>query len=167
MARKSGTPPNQLGNHAIGYGRPPVHTRFKPGQSGNPVGRPKGATDLRAALVKALNEKVVVTEGGRRRKITKVEAAAKQLANKAASGDSRVLRLLREMSKASGNVAASPDPLATTESPALPPQKPAIDFSKMTTKQLVTIHEAMLLLRGTQGAPRPLMPPGDPGEEPS
>ncbi|MGG5823856.1 DUF5681 domain-containing protein [Falsiroseomonas sp. HW251] len=118
MARKRASPTSELGNHAVGYCRPPVHTRFKPGQSGNPVGRPKGATDLRAALVKALNEKVVVTEGGRRHKITKVEAAAKQFANKAASGDPRVLRLLLlEMSKASGT-AASTD---LSPRPSLPP----------------------------------------------
>ena len=35
------------GNHEVGYGKPPKHTRFKPGQSGNSKGRPKGVRNFR------------------------------------------------------------------------------------------------------------------------
>jgi hypothetical protein len=56
----------------VGPGKPPLHTRFKKGQSGNPSGR--HAQNLPALLVAALNQRVAVTESGRRRQVTKHEA---------------------------------------------------------------------------------------------
>jgi hypothetical protein len=50
-------------------------------------------------LTKALREKIVINEHGRRRTITKLEAAVKQLANKAAGGDLRALRHLTELAR--------------------------------------------------------------------
>jgi hypothetical protein len=78
----------------IGYRNPPEHTQFKKGHSGNPKGRPKGKRNLATVLEKTLHEKVVINENGRRKTITKLEAAMKQLANKAASGDLRALHQL-------------------------------------------------------------------------
>jgi hypothetical protein len=78
----------------VGYCRPPVETRFRPGQSGNPRGRPKGARNLSTIVAAALNERVAVNENGRRRRITKLEAAVKQLVNRAASGEARATQLL-------------------------------------------------------------------------
>ena len=78
----------------VGYGRPPIATRFQPGRSGNPLGRPKGARNLSAVMASTLNEKVPITENGRRRHITKLEAAVKQLVNRAASGEARATQLL-------------------------------------------------------------------------
>jgi hypothetical protein len=73
----------------VGQGRPPLSTRFRPGQSGNPSGRPKRARDLAAIAARAFAEKVEVRENGRRRRITKLEASVKQLVNRAAGGDQR------------------------------------------------------------------------------
>jgi hypothetical protein len=73
----------------VGYRRPPVGTRFRAGQSGNPRGRPKGARNLSTVVAAALSERVAVNENGRRRRITKLEAAVKQLVNRAASGEAR------------------------------------------------------------------------------
>jgi hypothetical protein len=81
-------------NYTVGYGRPPRQTQFKKGRSGNPAGRPPGAPNLATALARVLKERVVVNEQGRRRTITKFEAALTQLANKAASGEARALTLL-------------------------------------------------------------------------
>ena len=80
--------------YTIGKGKPPQHTRFKKGQSGNPMGRRKESKNLATLLGKALNERVTVTENGKRRTITKREAMLKQLANKAASGDLRSTKLV-------------------------------------------------------------------------
>jgi hypothetical protein len=77
-----------------GYCNPPEHTRFKAGQSGNPHGRPKGTLNMATVLERTLREKVVVNENGKRRTITKLEAAIKQLINKAASGELKALQLL-------------------------------------------------------------------------
>ena len=49
-------------DYKVGPGRPPLHTRFKKGQSGNPGGR--SAKSLPALLADALNETVVVTSTG-------------------------------------------------------------------------------------------------------
>ncbi len=74
-----------------GYGKPPETTRFKKGTSGNPKGRPKGSLNVATVFMKALREKVVINEHGQRKTVTKLEAALKQLANKAASGELRAL----------------------------------------------------------------------------
>ena len=43
-------------DYAVGYGKPPLHTRFRKGRSGNPRGRPKRATDLASLLSRALDQ---------------------------------------------------------------------------------------------------------------
>lgn len=78
----------------VGYGRPPLATRFRKGVSGNPKGRPKGARNLATVVGSALNERVAITENGRKRRISKLEAAVKQLVNRAASGEARAMQLL-------------------------------------------------------------------------
>ena len=87
------------GDEAVGYGRPPISTRFKKGQSGNPRGRPKGSLNVASALRKAMREKVVISEHGKRKTITKLEASSKQLVNQAASGKSPALRYLFELAQ--------------------------------------------------------------------
>jgi hypothetical protein len=82
------------GNYEVGYGRPPRHTRFQKGRSGNPSGRPKGSRNVATLLKQQLNERVEVREKGRLRKITKLEAIVTQLVNKAATGDQRAIELL-------------------------------------------------------------------------
>jgi hypothetical protein len=85
---------DQVESPGVGYGHPPEHTRFKAGQSGNPRGRPKGTLNMATVLERTLRERVVINENGRRRTITKLEAAIKQLTNKAASGELKALQLL-------------------------------------------------------------------------
>jgi hypothetical protein len=80
--------------YEVGYGRPPVHTRFRTGQSGNPKGRPNGAKSVATSVDEALNERVSVTENGKRRKISKRQAMFTQLANRAAQGDHKATQLL-------------------------------------------------------------------------
>ena len=43
--------------YEIGYGKPPKHTQFKPGQSGNSKGRPRGQRNFRTAVRDALKRK--------------------------------------------------------------------------------------------------------------
>ena len=85
--------PNQR-DYQVGYGKPPPHTRFKKGQSGNPRGRPAGAKNLKTLLTDALNEPVVVTENGGHRKITKRQAIVTQLVNRSATADWRAIKIL-------------------------------------------------------------------------
>jgi hypothetical protein len=78
----------------IGYCKPPQNTKFSKGRSGNPKGRPKGSQNLATILAKTGRELVKVTENGRTRHITKLQASVTQLANKAASGDARAIHEL-------------------------------------------------------------------------
>ena len=90
-------PPETPRDYEVGYGKPPRHTRFKKGQSGNPRGRPSGSKNLKTLLNEALNERVVVAEEGGRRKITKREAIVTQLVNRSASADFRAIKILLDM----------------------------------------------------------------------
>jgi len=78
----------------VGYGKPPSNTRFQKGRSGNPKGRPKGTLNVATVLARTLRERVVVNENGRRKTITKLQAAVTQLVNRAASGDLTAVRQL-------------------------------------------------------------------------
>jgi hypothetical protein len=80
--------------YSVGYKRPPQETQFKPGQSGNPKGRPKGAKSFAAAFDDELQSRIVGLEGGKRRSMTKREAVAKRLVHKALAGDPRAISLL-------------------------------------------------------------------------
>jgi len=83
--------------YQVGPGRPPLHTRFRKGQSGNPGGR--STKSLPALLADALNETVVVTIDGQRRTITKREAIVTQMVDKSASADLRATKMLIDMMK--------------------------------------------------------------------
>ena len=51
------------GPFEVGFGRPPRSTRFKPGQSGNPNGRPRGAKNFAIAIGQELVARVVHSAG--------------------------------------------------------------------------------------------------------
>jgi hypothetical protein len=89
--------PDKKGDYEVGYGKPPRHTRFKRGRSGNPRGRHPGSRNLSTVLSEALNEPVIVAENGGRRKISKREAIIKQLVNQSAQGDWRAAKLLLDI----------------------------------------------------------------------
>ena len=85
------------GTNDVGYCKPPKSSRFKPGESGNPRGRPRGTLNWGMVLQRALGEKVVINENGRCKVMTKLEAAIMQLVNKAASGDGKAMRYLCQL----------------------------------------------------------------------
>jgi hypothetical protein len=87
---------DQNRDYDVGYGKPPDHTRFQKGRSGNP----RGSKNLSTQLNEALNERVLVAENRRRRKITKQQAMITQLVNKAAQGDWRALKILLDILQA-------------------------------------------------------------------
>ncbi len=85
------------GDAAVGYRRPPVSTRFQKGQSGNPNGRPRGTLNVATALSKAMREKVIINENGKRKVVSKLEASSKQIVNQAASGKIQAARYLFDL----------------------------------------------------------------------
>jgi hypothetical protein len=98
-------------DYEVGYRKPPKHTQFKPGMSGNAAGRPRGAKNFATILANALDAKVVVSENGKRKGISKREAIITQLVNKSAAADLRAIQLLMDViQKVEGQ---APPPQAT------------------------------------------------------
>jgi hypothetical protein len=73
----------------VGYGKPPKETRFKPGQSGNPKGRPPRGGNFDADLFAELCEEFVVRENGVERKLTKQRALINTIVTAAIRGNMR------------------------------------------------------------------------------
>jgi hypothetical protein len=80
--------------YTVGFGKPPAETQFKKGQSGNPAGRKKGSKNLSTMVQAALEERVAVNANGKRKTISKLEAAFAQQANRAAGGDPKATKLM-------------------------------------------------------------------------
>jgi len=90
--------------YEVGYGRPPKHTRFKPGESGNRKGRPKGRPNLKTVFDAALNEKVTINKRGRTRRVTVAQAIALQMTANAAKGDPRAFATIVQIAKLTGMI---------------------------------------------------------------
>jgi len=118
-------------DYKVGPGKPPLRTRFKKGQSGNPRGRsPK-------------NLAVYVTIDGRRRKITKREAIVTQMVNKSASADLRATKMLIDMLK-------DVEQTAGVASPPLSPP-PFTEADEEVVEQLVERIRHQLLQEIAEG----------------
>jgi hypothetical protein len=85
------------GDYEVGFGKPPKHTRFKPGQSGNPRGRPKGTKNLKTDLMEELAEKILIREGDHARQVSKQRALLKALLTRGLKGDVRAANLVLSM----------------------------------------------------------------------
>ena len=82
-----------------GYKRPPGNsTRFQPGKSGNPTGRPKKIKTVVEELLDELGRKMIVRESGRDVEITKARVIAKEVVRLAISGDRRALTTVLSVS---------------------------------------------------------------------
>jgi hypothetical protein len=95
--------------YAVGYGKPPLHTRFRKGRSGNPRGRPRRKTDLASLLTAALDQP---TSSEGRNAGTQREAIVAALVEKSASGDLHATKLLFELMR---QIGPSAEPAASPE----------------------------------------------------
>lgn len=84
----------------VGFMKPPRHTQFKPGQSGNPHGRPRKTDTVADVLRKELNSRITVVKNGKRQRLPMLRAIIKQNLNLAAKGDSKAFGNLLKALKA-------------------------------------------------------------------
>ena len=111
-------PMRRKNDYEVGKGRPPLHTRFKPGQSGNPRGRPKGIKNSKVLLANALNRKIPINEGGRRRTVSVLEAILMRFVSMGLKGDLKVIMALLGMEPAMPEpIKFSPETEATLNDP--------------------------------------------------
>jgi hypothetical protein len=81
-------------DYEVGYGKPPKHTQFKPGKSGNPKGRPKKTRNFKTDLEEELGALVTINEGGKKQTISRQQAVIKRTMEKALQGDLRAVKML-------------------------------------------------------------------------
>jgi hypothetical protein len=105
-------------NSPVGYGRPPVQTRFKPGQSGNPKGRRKGQRNVHTVVDEALSQRITIREGNRTRSVTKLDAVIVTMVNAALKGDAKAQASLMAIMRSLGMTGEPPQ--ATTTEPFTP-----------------------------------------------
>jgi hypothetical protein len=98
------------GDYEVGYRRPPKSSQFKPGQTGNPRGRPRQVKSIDDVLQKRLFAKVKAQENGRPTQITLLEVIVGRLLKRAAEGDNRsIMIVLNQMRLLKGDADAKPD----------------------------------------------------------
>jgi hypothetical protein len=83
--------------YAVGYKKPPIHSRFKPGQSGNPKGKPKRAKSLNTLVRDNLTQKVPVRTASGEKKISRIEALLRKAVEQAMKGNPRALAELLKL----------------------------------------------------------------------
>lgn len=85
---------DQNDDDGVGYGRPPKNRQFKPGESGNPRGRPKGAVSFKSDLAEELSETIAVREGNHEVRVTKQRAVVRALVGASIDGNAKAASAL-------------------------------------------------------------------------
>jgi hypothetical protein len=92
--------------YEVGYGKPPVATRFQKGRSGNPAGRPKGSKNklpalneerLKTIVIEEAYRTVTLREGEKTITVPIAQAVIRALAVNAVKGQHRAQRLFAQL----------------------------------------------------------------------
>jgi len=95
----------------VGYKRPPLHSRFQPGKSGNPRGRPRRKRAIESIVDDLLGQKMWVTLDGRKKRVPVEEAILLRVREQALKGDQKAVRLLLDLKRGFAPV-SEPGPAA-------------------------------------------------------
>jgi Family of unknown function (DUF5681) len=86
--------------YRVGYGRPPLETRFKPNQSGNPKGRPRRPSSFHAVVETVLEEKVEIRDGDRILRMSNRQALVRTAVRRMLNGDPKLMRTVAQLKRA-------------------------------------------------------------------
>jgi hypothetical protein len=147
-------------DYRVGYGKPPLATRFQKGNKANPHGRPRGSTNLAVLLQRALDAPTLAP-GGKRRRWTKRELMVRSLVERSAGADLAATKLLFELLRRADPRAVAAEPAA-----AAPVGEDALTLLKERLARLALAQQAELPLRsGAADDTEPRHPlTGDPGD---
>jgi hypothetical protein len=98
MAKDEKPKRKPVGDYAVGYAKPPEHTRFKPGTSGNPKGTRKPRLTIDELVDAELNSLTSVKLGGEVIKLSKRVALVKRIVSDALQGDRHAQTLALRLS---------------------------------------------------------------------
>lgn len=108
--------------YAVGYKHPPLASRFQPGRSGNPKGRPKGSKNWSTILAEAAGRQRTIGVGGKKVRMSGREAVAEQLVINAIKGDPKArrdflneMRLERQQQPSSSSSRQEAEPLSAND----------------------------------------------------
>src|ERR1700719_4334452 len=87
----------------VGYKRPPVHSRFQKGQSGNPRGRQKGVRNFAADVKGSLEIPVTLNDRGKVKRVSTQKALILRLREKALKDSLRALETYLGLAKVHNN----------------------------------------------------------------
>ena len=108
------SPPSEVKrDYEIGYGRPPKHSRFKPGKSGNIKGRPKGRLNVRRVVEDVMSERITIREGDRKRSLSKLGGVVLTMTNAVLRGDTKPLNPLTVLLRSVGLLNEVTEPTST------------------------------------------------------
>lgn len=130
--RKTSSP-----DYEVGYRRPPTHTRFQPGRSGNPKGRPKAAKGLKTIARDVLTTRVPVRTASGEKKMHRIEAVLHKTVELAKKGNPRALAEILKL------YASAVPETAAIESTTVPPEElTAGDLAILEELKAVYLREA-------------------------
>jgi hypothetical protein len=134
---------DQNASHDIGYGKPPVRTRFPPGVSGNRKGRPKGTPNLKSAIRKVYTDPVVIRDGTKRHKVPRALALVRRQMDRGLIGNERAVEAAIKTGMQFGVFDEKEAEPVRKESP-----KYSIDLKKLSEESLNALERIMI-----EGAP--------------
>jgi hypothetical protein len=126
-------------HYTVGYKRPPDHTRFKKGRSGNPRGRSDERLSVTRIMAEELQASIYISEGGKRRKVEKIRVLCKQAINQAMAGKNRQLESMIRLLSTLEQINKTPTRKRPRKSIL-----DGIDIDKLSTEELIKLQREVI-----------------------
>jgi len=102
-------PQDRAADYPVGYGKPPLASRFKRGTSGNAKGRPKGSKNLKTLIRDAMTASISIQEGAKTKRVSRIEGVVLRQLQKALMGSDQAAMAVVKMALQLGFLEGSTD----------------------------------------------------------